>query len=339
MSLRYISNYKYSTVRMLEQFILEQIVEDHRNDVVELGTKAEKRDIEIDEEEFQNSNKILFIKNDSILLDVFSSVKSSANVMTNIFKDADYVTIFSKCATYYPFVIIRMKTNCSCKCKDSDLVYDFPIRDIFTKEISAKKKYDIILESVGTLMYTIVVYDNKNINRQFNLKTHDGMNKKILTDIINLDIGGVQFNIYLQGMFVDIIKLETNKDSIIQFENVDLSSKVFIVVSGESIVCNIEKQYSKEIINIAPRTHPLFISDAHVDGTYQLEPYQQSFKLPYSKLVTVKTKMYYVILKFGTMLFFCKVLAPSDVRIQGKTFGEIFGQYNTITEGYKMNAV
>ena len=301
---RFVDNYKYSTAKMLEEFLCGQIVTDHRNDKIELEIKVTDDDVDINQEEFEQSNKILHIKNSQIFIDIFTSIKSSTIPMTYVFKDCDFVTIFGKISNQYPFILMRMKNSRTCLCKDIDLIYDFPIKDIFRKEISTKKKFDIILESVGYLKYNIITYDKKTIDKEFEFKISHG-------------------------------RPITMKNNILVFEGHNALTKTFLRIEGDNMTIEVEKQNVKETTKLSPTTNPLVRLEDFDDGVFQFDTFTQTFKLPYHKLINVHTKLYYTILHSGSEYMFLKVLSKFDENARGRTFGELFGD-DAVIEGYRI---
>lgn len=334
---RFVDNYKYSTAKMLEEFLCGQIVTDHRNDKIEMDIKVTDDDVDINQEEFEQSNKILHIKNSQLFIDIFTSIKSSTIPMTYIFKDCDFITIFGKISNQYPFILVRMRNSRTCACKDIDLIYDFPIKDIFRKEISTKKKFDIILESVGYLKYNIVTYEKKTIDKEFEFKISHGRPITMINDIIGINLQ-IPFNAYLKSMFVCFLKEENHKNSILVFEGHNTLTKTFLKIEGNNMTIEVEKQNVKETTKLSPTTNPLIRLDDFDDGVFQFDTFTQTFKLPYHKLINVRTKLYYAILHSGSEYMFLKVLSIFDENAHGRTFGELFGD-DAIIEGYRIKKI
>ena len=59
---RFIYNYRFTSMKMLREYMKDEIINDHRNDYVELIPDTKNKDVGIDKQDFENSNKILFIK-------------------------------------------------------------------------------------------------------------------------------------------------------------------------------------------------------------------------------------------------------------------------------------
>ena len=331
---RFVDNYKYSTAKMLEEYLCGKIVTDHRNDKIELDIKVTDDDVEINQEEFEQSNKILQIKNFQLFVDIFTSIKSSAIPMTYVFKDCDFVTIFGKISNQYPFLMVRTKNSRTCLCKNINLIYDFPIKDIFRKEVSTKKKFDIILESAGYLKYNVVTYDKKMIDKEFEFKVSNGRPIEMINDIVGIGLK-TPFSTYLKNMFVCFLKEETRKNSILVFEGHNPQMKTFLKIEGDNMIVEVEKLNVTETTKLSPMTNPLIRLEDFDDGVFQFDSFTQTFKLPYHKLINVSTKLYYAILHSGSEYMFLKVLSKFDGNARGRTFGELFGD-DAIIEGYRI---
>ena len=334
----YIENYKYSTIKLLEDYLTEQIIEDHRNSLVEFEKDILTDDVEINKEEFDKSNQLLYIKNYTIFIDIFTSIRSSSPIMTYFYKDLDFINVFSKLSNTFPFLLLRIKENRSCMCKNIDSLYDFPIKDIFKKDITTKKKYDIILESVGYLKYRIISYMNRVINKEYEFKISEAHQKTMLNDIMGIS-SDIPFQTYLMNMYVCVVKQEQYKENILIIENVDLMSKVSLNITRTSMSFEIEKNTKKEVINISPTQNPIILADDFVGGKYNIEIFQQLYRLPYPKLINVKSKLYYCLAHSGDDYYFMKVIATTDHIDKGRTFGDVFGSFNIIIEGYKVKPI
>lgn len=326
---------------MLEQFITQQIVEDHRNSLIEFERDIRTDDIEINKDDFDRSNQILFIKNYSIFLDVFSSVRTSMIPMTFFFKDLNFISIFSKISNNFPFILLRVKENKNVMCKDVDSVYEFPIKDIFKKEITTKKKYDVILESIGYLKYKTISYLDRVASKEYEFKISEGRSKTLLNDVVGIP-QLIPFQTYLMEMNICVIKQEQHKENILVLETVDPLTKTFLVVSETSpgsMYLEHEKQFMKEKINISPTQNPIMISKDFKGGRFQFESFQLIYRLPYLKLVNVKSKLYYVLCHSGDDYYFLKVIATTDSLKEGRTIGDVFGSCDSIFEGYRLKQV
>ena len=336
----YISNYKYSSISSLEKYLTNQIIEDHKNGLIEIKRDdIEAKDLDIDIEAFQSSNQILSIRNLSLLIDVFTSNKSSAQPMTFFYDDMNYIVFFSKVSNMFPFVLIRMKESKKIQCKNSNSVYDFPISDIFKKEIVNRKRFDIILDNVGYLKYDVIGYDDNNIEVRNEIKISNGRSKNLINDIIGMSTLTVPFQTYLMNMYICILKQETHKDKIIIFDNDIAISKTYLIVDNNDMIIEIEKCSSKSSKYISPTTLPLVKSSTFTQGKFLFEPYRQTFRLPYQKLINVKTKINYCLVHTGDDYYFLKVLAKSEEIKPAEKLCDIFNLMDVIIEGYKLKQV
>lgn len=335
----YVSNYKYSTISSIEKYLTNQIIEDHKKNIIELSHDIHQKELEIDIDSFQKSNQILFIRNLSILSDIFTSSKSSIQPMTFFYKDIDYIVFFSKLSNSFPFIIIRLKESKKIQCKDSNSAYEFPINDIFKKEIINRKRFDIILDNVGYLKYDIIGYDESQIEIKNEIKTSNGRNKTIINDIIDNKSLIEPFQNYLMNTFICMIKQEDNRDKIITFDNDVSEFKTYLIIDNDEMIIEIEKNSSKLDKYLSPTTVPIIKAKSFNKGKYIFEHYRQTFRLPYQKLVNIKTRVNYCLVHSGDDYYFLKVFAKYDFIKDAERLCDVFNTTDTIIEGYRLKPI
>lgn len=335
----YIDNYKYSTVSSMEEYLIDQIVDDHKSDFVLLNEAVSQKDMEIDIEKFKNSNQILFIRSLNMLADIFNTNKNVATPATFVFKNLDSVIIFNKIPNNFPFISIRMKESNKIQCKDTDLIYDFPVDKIFKKELIAKKKFDIILESIGYLRYKLIGYDCNKIVIDDELKTSDGYGNGVINDNIGLKSTTLSFNNYLMSMFVSMIKQETQKDKILSFESDNYTSKTYLIIDDNNMIIEVRKQQEINRRYIAATQNPIMKSDKITDNKFIFDTFKQTFRIPYQKLVNVKSKLYYCLVHNADEYYFLKIISTGNQIKEAETLGRVFDSNDIIIEGYRIKAV
>lgn len=335
----YTSNYKYSTISSLEKYLTNQIILDHKNDLIEIANIDITKETEIDIEEFNKSNQLLFIRNLSLLIDIFTSNKCSIQSMTFFYKDLNYIVFLSKVSNMFPFIMLRIKESKKIQLKNTELVYDFPINDIFKKDIINRKRFDIILDNIGFLKYNVLGYEDNRIEVNNEIKISNGRTKSVINDTIGMNSLSESFQTYLMNMFVIMMKQEQHKEKIINFDNDALISKTYIIIDNDNMIIEIEKNQSKSLKYIAPTTNPLIKLDTFNKAKFLFESYKQTYKLPYQRLINIKTRMHYCIVYNGTDYYFLKVLAKYDAIKIAEKFGNIFDSTDIIIEGYKLQLV
>lgn len=340
----YIDNYKYSTVQSLEQYLTNQIITDNKNDFIQIDVPISQKDMEIDVDKFNESNQIIFIKNLSLLTDIFVSNKSIAGSMTFVYKILDSIVFFSKLADNYPFIMIRNKSSTKIQCKNVDMIYDFPIDKIFKKDLSNKKKFDIILESVGFLRWKVMGYEGNSIQYDNEIKISNGHDYNIINDNIDKNYIGTSFHSYLMNMFVLIIKQEQHKDKVLNLDNNDFNIKTYLIIDNDDMIIETDKMTEITKFHISPTQNPIKKSNKLTNMKFLFDTYKPSIRIPYQKLVNAKNKMNYCLVHSGDDYFFLKIIAKSDLilndaTLNDATLNDIFESSDIVLEGYRLRKV
>lgn len=333
---RFIYNYRLTSMKVLREYMRDEIINDNRNDYVELIPDTKNKDVGIDKQDFENSNKILFIKNYPMLFNIYNTLRPNHNHMSYVFKDDDYIVLFTKVSNQFPFLMVRLKSQGNSLCKNIEVAYDFPTRNIFKRDTGIRNKFDIILESNENLQYIVKVYSNGSVQEENIIPISNGRDRMIINDLVGVEIES-PFHIFLMNMFVLMIKEELQKDRIFWFETVDTNTRTFLVIEEDnSMKLKLVHQRLIESFTLATTSDPLHKDPSVKNAVYRFEGYQQSYKLPYPKLMDTKTKIYYVLTQWNDVFFFFKILAPNDLDFSGRTFGMIFKNCNSIVEGFKL---
>lgn len=334
---KYLRNFSYTTVANIRQYLMDEEIKDIRNDLVTIAPNFQKDDIEINQDEFEKSNQILFIKSCMPILNIFSSMRSQSEHMSFVYKEFDYVILLIKISNHFPFLMLRLKTCKNIACKNIDVVYEFPIKSIFRKELALRKKYDLILESTGSIQYKLIVYNQQTEESEFMIKVANGRQKDMINDVIGIRTDQIPFQQFLSQMKIIIIKCELKQSDIYTFNNVEQNVGTILDLIGDNLAIHLKRPNSIEIYKLAPETRSLYRDRNYNNMKYLFKPYRQPYKLPYVKLLDANTRMYYVIAQHGKIVMFFKVIAPATLDIgDAPTFGSVFDSANAIIEGYQI---
>lgn len=301
-----------------------------------------------------NPNIIFAIQSDDTLLQYLSSLKRQKPPMAYVLIEGkQHITFVIKIASSWPAVFIRIPINgVTNYAIQSDTCYEIPIIKLITKNIKIRNlQYKLILQKNVNieLVFTIYnMYDEKNIIIS-NIKAVD---ISALSELLKINTPNIKNNFSLQ--YTDNVIAEFNQMNIMIVREVkDLQNIIClnyknnlnlisssILLDDEKLIFTHKNNNEKEEIILCTKDSDSTVYWNITNPNKELlniQLYENLFKLNYSKVITGKNKIFYVLSRYLNAYMFIKIISPIDLVLNKNmnyTFMEIFNNVYQIIECY-----
>lgn len=295
-------------------------------------------------EDIKNDDSVIFsMVLNNTMITLISSYKKQKIPISYIYIDKNngYILLIMKVISVFPIIMLKLPINENDTYVNKNLreniCFEFPMNQLNLKQYKNKNtQYQLTMRNAETLQLEFFIKNNQleknaiissiksvnmeSVNLLFTIDIENIMKHTIKDPIVNFDMSYIMM-VHRVNNINENITLNTNRCK---------SMQTFIALDGQKmdfihVVDNYREQYT-----ICTKENALYWNFGMNAKIFNIEKYDNVFKLNYAKLTTTKQKLYYVILSYADLFLFVKIVYSGAVELfekKGYTFIDVFNNH------------
>jgi hypothetical protein len=289
-----------------------------------------------------DQDTLLAIQNNSTIMHFVINCKGHKDLLAFIYSEScDYINFVIKNPNGYPLILTRIPTDDTyIFTRAINCVFDFPIRDMLTKDVTYAKKniYNIIYKKndletqLSNVQFIYELYDADNsINTSYALQNIRICPLNVINNLFKLlrpEIKLTDETQYINGfksLNVLVLRYVADINSLIMFNNKASGKHTFKIELTQYEMKFTSSTIRQNITNeIATASNSIIWNTTGYNEEYIMLPFENMFKASFNKIYTCAERVYYI---FGTFLgIYVLIKFISPIMIKEKPNSTILNQ-------------
>lgn len=349
-----LNNYQSEYYMMMSYESIKEMLMNNEKIITELTIKTKKNEINSNVKKEESiidystkPNIIMAILNETKWLSFLLNCRKQKSPLSYIYIGTNqYITFIIKNASMFPMIILKIPIdNRYSYGQPSEECYEFPLIDLITKQLKIKNlRYRLILQKNENLelLFSVQNGSEEKITKISDIKS---VSKDVINEILRLDSIENRINytenalVSFDNMNVLIIREVETLCNVINF-NVRNSSRSqsYLELYNDSFKFIHKMNNKEDVIYLANKNDSLYWPNIIMSKKqYDIQPYDNLFKLNYTKALSAKDKLYYVFCTYLNVYMFIKIITPLVFIVDeniNHSFIEIFNKEYQIIECY-----